>query len=96
MALSPTHTEYEETIVVAFRSTLGLFPGLDLLFGLLLGDPILLLDPANEDVAFAIHLFKFIIGDVAPMFLDGALELLPVALDLIPVHLVLPTFKRIH
>ncbi len=44
------------------------------------------LDAADELLAAAGDLVKIVVRQVTPVLADGALELLPVPLDLIPVH----------
>ena len=58
----------------------------DLLLGLVLGDPVLLLDLADELVALAGDDVDVVVGELAPLLLHLARELLPVAFDAVPVH----------
>ncbi|WP_449579238.1 hypothetical protein [Paracoccus mutanolyticus] len=52
-----------------------------LVLGIILGPAVAFLQLARELVASAGHLGQFVIGQVAPLFLDRALELVPLALD---------------
>src|SRR5262245_44960488 len=64
-------------------------PGLEsahLTLGLVLREAILLLHLADELVALAVNDVELIVGQLAPLLLDLALELLPVAFDAIPIH----------
>src|SRR5262249_17716866 len=58
----------------------------DFFFRLFLGVAIALLQPAGKLIPLARDGGQIIVGQLAPFFLDLARELLPVALDLIPVH----------
>jgi len=51
--------------------------------------PYFFVDLTNEIVAFTADLIEFLIGQFAPLRLHLTPELLPVTLDLIPVHLFL-------
>ena len=53
---------------------------------LFLGNSVMLLERAGELVVFAGDGGQLIIGELAPLLLDFARELFPVARDLIPVH----------
>src|SRR5512141_1917471 len=53
--------------------------------GLFLGDAILLLEFSGQNVAAAIDLQEFVIRQLAPLLLDFAAELLPLASDLFPL-----------
>jgi hypothetical protein len=46
------------------------------------------LDDAKEFGALAVDDVEIVIGQLAPLLLSFALELLPVAFDLIPIHFV--------
>src|SRR6185312_9897345 len=59
---------------------------LDLLLGLVPGDPIRVLEAARELVALPADLVELVVGETAPGLADMALELLPVALDAVPIH----------
>src|SRR5436190_15825511 len=64
-------------------------PAIDLLLRLVLGDAIALLDAADELVLLAVDDGKIVLGQLAPLLLDLAGDLLPVAFNAIPVHLSL-------
>src|SRR5690606_5112221 len=49
-----------------------------------------LLDAPDELVVVALGHRQVVVGELAPLLLDVALELLPVALQDVPVHVVLP------
>lgn len=57
-----------------------------LLLRFLFGDAVSFLDLARKAVAFSRNHVKLIVGKLAPLLFDIALELLPVSLDAIPVH----------
>ncbi len=61
----------------------------DLLLGLIAGDSVTLLDRADQLISLAGDHVELLICDLAPSFLDLALELLPVTLDRIPIHCLL-------
>src|SRR6185295_15351665 len=63
------------------------FPVLDLALGFVLLDAVALLDLADQLVAMAAHLVELVVGELAPLFLQLARHLLPVALNAIPIHL---------
>src|SRR5262249_50527703 len=65
-------------------------PVVDLLAGGILGDAVTLLHLARELVAAPGGGREIIIGELAPLLLGTALELLPVTFDAIPVHLLPP------
>ena len=56
------------------------------LFGLVLGHAVTLLDLASQIFRVAFGNIEIIVGQLAPLLLDAALELLPLALDSIFVH----------
>src|ERR1044071_4669744 len=64
-------------------------PAIDLLLRLVLGDAVALLDAANELVLLAVDDGDVVLGQLAPLLLDLAGELLPVAFNAIPIHLSL-------
>src|SRR6478609_5763516 len=62
----------------------------DLLLGLVAADAVALLDATQQLVALAGDDVEIVVGQLAPLLLDLALELLPVALDGVLVHDVSP------
>src|SRR5690606_3890025 len=64
-------------------------PGVHLAFGGVLGMTVLLLHEADELFAATFDAVPLVVGDVTPLGLGLALELLPVPGNLIPVHDVL-------
>src|ERR1043165_9448935 len=64
-------------------------PAIDLLLRLVLGDAVALLDAADELVLLAVDDGDVVLGQLAPLLLDLAGELLPIAFDTIPIHLAL-------
>src|SRR4051794_32689927 len=52
--------------------------------------PVALLDPAFELIAAAIDHVEIIVGQLSPLLLDLAFDLLPVPFDSVPVHLGSP------
>src|SRR6185503_15429902 len=63
-------------------------PGGNLLLGFLFRDAVGFLDLADELVALAGSRFQLTIAQLAPLLPGAALELLPVAFNAIPVHLI--------
>src|SRR5512132_3795168 len=63
---------------------------IDLLFGLVLRDAIRFLQLACELIALAGDRVDLVVGQLAPLFLDLARQLLPVAFNPIPVHCSAP------
>src|SRR6516165_1085948 len=61
-------------------------PVVDLLLDLILSVPVPRLDLALELLAISVNQSDVIIGKLAPLFLDLACHLLPIALDAVPVH----------
>lgn len=61
-------------------------PIVDLTLRNLFGQPVFLLNLANQLVPLSGNLIKIVIGQFAPLLEDLALNLLPFAFDLIPVH----------
>src|SRR5665213_2946279 len=61
----------------------------DLLFGLVLADAVGLLHLADQLVALAADDVELVVGELAPLFLGLALQLLPVAFDTVPVQVSL-------
>ena len=53
------------------------------------GKSVRLLDLPGQLVALAGDDVELVVGELAPLFLDAALELLPVAFDAVPVHAAL-------
>ena len=62
------------------------FPVGDLLLSFFFGYPVLLLDLSSKLITPASNRVQVIICEFSPLFLHFALELLPVSLNLIPVH----------
>src|SRR2546423_12028214 len=62
----------------------GPFVGLPFGFGL--GDAVSFLDAADELILFPRDLFPIVVGEAPPLFSGCALDLLPLAFNLIPVH----------
>src|SRR5688500_7175578 len=65
-------------------------PAIDLALCLVLGDAVALLDAANQLVLLAVDDRNVVLGQLAPLLLDLAGELLPVAFNAIPIHLASP------
>ena len=60
-------------------------PLVNLSVGLFLGEAIFLLEFSSQNVPAAIDLQEFVIRQLAPLLLDFAAELLPLASDLFPL-----------
>ena len=67
-------------------------PVVDVLADLVLGDAVALLDLAFELVALAGDDVEVVVGQLAPLLLDLALDLLPVSFNAIPIHSLNPPF----
>ena len=74
---------------ISERRQFGL-PGGELLFHFVLGDPVRLFDLSGQLIALAGDDIELVVRELAPLLLDAALDLLPVAFDSIPVHLKFP------
>src|SRR5215467_2228712 len=75
------------TIVIVIPSpALGGEPVVHVLAGLVLGQTIALLKLALELIAAAVDDVEVIVGELAPLLLDPAFDLLPVSFHAIPVH----------
>src|SRR5690242_4555968 len=78
--------------VTSIRASVGValarFPLADLLLGLVLADAVRVLDLADELVALAGDGVEVVVGQLAPLRFHGALRLLPVSCDAIPVHVI--------
>jgi len=61
-------------------------PLLYLLLGLLARNSVAFLNLPDEQIALAVNLLKVIISELPEMRPGGALQLLPLTLNLIPVH----------
>src|SRR5207245_9010946 len=76
----------------AFQSVSGLelFPRLDpvghIPADLVLGKAVTLLELAFELLAATLDHVEIVVGELAPLLLGGALELLPVAFNPVPIH----------
>src|SRR5271166_4194196 len=68
------------------RSALTASPVVDLFARLVSRDPVAFLDLAFQLFALAGDDIQIVVGEIAPLLLDLALDLLPVSLDSIPVH----------
>jgi hypothetical protein len=64
----------------------GLEPAVDLALGLVLRNAIALLETAGELLALALDHVEVVIGELAPLLLNLAFELLPVSFNAIPIH----------
>lgn len=66
----------------------ALLPIGELLLRLIPGHAIRFLDLASKGVALASNHVELVIGELAPLLLGVALELLPVAFDAVSVHFI--------
>ena len=62
----------------------------DLALGLVLGDTVALLDASKQLVALAGDHVQVVVGELAPLLLDLALDLLPISFDTVFVHGAFP------
>src|SRR5262245_3951280 len=69
-------------------------PAVDCALGLVPGVAVALLQAAGEFLAPALNNVQVIVGELAPLLLGLAFELLPVSFDAIPIHLDLHIFVR--
>jgi hypothetical protein len=71
-------------------------PSVDLLAGFIPGDSVSLLNCAFELFCPAVDLGQVVVGELSPLLLHGALQLLPVSFDPVPIHcdLLNATYKR--
>src|SRR5262249_17137339 len=65
-------------------------PGVDLALALLLRHAVALLKPAAQLHALALDDVEVVAGELAPLLLNPAFELLPIAFDTIPIHRFAP------
>src|SRR5262245_22148759 len=68
------------------RSIHAFEPGVDLALGIVLGNAVALLKPARKLGALALDHIEVVVGELAPLLLNLAFELFPVAFDAIPIH----------
>src|ERR1700752_1018604 len=68
----------------------ALFEGADLPLGFILREAVLLLQLAHELILPAADHVDVVIGQLAPLLLHLALQLLPIAFDAVPVHVLTP------
>ncbi len=61
-------------------------PSVDLLLGLVLSNAVALLNPADQLDTATLHLVKIVVSELAPLLLNLAADLLPIAFDSIPVR----------
>lgn len=66
----------------------------ELLFGLLLGDAVAFLDLACKVLTPPVNDIKIVIGLLSPLFFGLASDMLPIAFDLIPVHMNLLSMDK--
>src|SRR5208337_1002277 len=65
-------------------------PGIDFSIGFILPVPVALLKPPGQLCPLAFDHIQIVIGELAPLLLHLALELLPVTFHAIPIHRVTP------
>src|SRR5262245_35902270 len=69
------------------RQSIRVFePSVDLALGVVLGNAVALLKPARKLGALALDHIEVVVGELAPLLLNLALELFPVAFDAVPIH----------
>ena len=73
-------------LLIETEIRVALLPVLELIFSFFLDHALTFLDPADELVTFASNDIKVIVGELAPLLTNLALELLPVSCNLIFVH----------
>ena len=79
-----------ELLLFAAAASLKL---LQLVLGFVLGNAVPLLNRAQQLIALAFDLVEIVVGQLAPLFLDLAAELLPLAFGNIPIHRCSPSCK---
>ena len=62
-------------------------PPLDLRFGFVLLEPVTLLDLADQLLFFSLDTLEVLIVELRPFLFDMIRDLMPLFLDLIPIHL---------
>src|SRR5262245_35051023 len=68
------------------RSIHAFEPSVDLALGIVLGNAVALLKPARKLGALALDHIEVVVGELAPLLLNLALELFPVAFHAVPIH----------
>src|SRR5215470_3269207 len=82
---SPAHRARDRGPVPALVHALE--PGVDLFVGFVLGKAVALLQPAGQLRPLALDHVEIVVGELAPLLLNLALELFPIAFDTVPIHL---------
>src|SRR5262249_27300869 len=81
----------EPTLAAGSSSSIhAVKPGVDLALGFVLRHAVALLKPAAELHALALDDVEVVAGELAPLLLNLAFELLPIAFDTIPIHRFAP------
>ena len=68
-------------------------PVVDFLLYLVLGIPVARLDLALELLAVAVDLRDVVVGELAPLLLNFAGDLFPIAFDAVPIHWMAPQLE---
>src|SRR5262245_65209569 len=77
----------ESTLAARSSSSIhAVKPGVDLAIGFVLRHAVALLKPAAELRALTLDDVEVVAGELAPLLLNLAFELLPIAFDTIPIH----------
>lgn len=71
-------------------ATAGRAEGVDFFFGFLFGFAVAFLDFSFELLGFAVDGVEVVVGELAPLLLDFAFDLFPVAFELVAVHFKSP------
>src|SRR4051794_32979391 len=71
-------------------------PSVDLTLGVILRDTIALLKPAGEFRPFALDHVEVVVGELAPLLLSLAFELIPVAFNTVPIHCLLLPYRNVR
>src|SRR6516225_520401 len=74
--------------------TLRRIPIVDVLADLVLGHAVALLDLTFQLLAAAVDRVEIVVCELAPLFLYASLDLLPVSLHAVPIHLLAPSEKK--
>src|SRR4051812_9642183 len=61
-------------------------PLVGLLLGFRLQDAVALLDQADEQLLLPAHVLHIVVRELPPLGFEGALHLMPLPLDLLPIH----------
>src|SRR5215467_8386757 len=76
-----------------FDLRLTLQPSIDVLAHHIFGETVALLDQTFKLFALSVDLSQIVLGELAPLLFDLALDLFPISFDAVPVHFTPPRTK---